>query len=596
MHQSGKILAKLLIAILLIGLLLLAGLYWILRPAEVSLVDINALAEQRAAAFDSSLPSFEALPQTDLPPEGTRSLFDHIIAQNGVLPYPYDSLVELLASYDVNGKPPTQVLIPDGRSLLKGFADFHRPRTVLATNPKLAESDFELGPMLKGRLFLGFVEDADEVEVVSYNEMAGRFEFQLVKDYCQGCVPKLVYASRALCTTCHQSLGPIFSVRPWQETNGQPEIAKQIARARGLSEQELATTSYASVPVVNPLSAPETIDDLSDVGNVIPTTQRIWIDGCGAEGNDCRRLMLELALSYLWNPGGFSTDTEDFQRLVSLQQKHWPEAGIALNNNDLNNRDPLNQPATGFIDQLRAWFADDEPQQASLDTEGADDNEVLNDFEKQPPLPPELDPLNQRIPKAILKADTENGVVGIAQLFSANDQRLLELHSGYNVDALRKAARSEAVSSQLDAKPFRRVPIMLGLLEALGVAQLPSSSFTDASAMSEPMLDGVEPLAISEGSVLTHFETYCFACHRGNPNAELNFMGGETEQIVLERIKETSSISDVLDYERYLGTAKAGELMPPASSYQRAVLEKNAAEGEQHLEAMRDTMPSLFDF
>ena len=74
-------------------------------------------------------------------------------------------------------------------------------------------SDADLGMLLRGRLFFGFVEDAREIEVISYNEAAGRFEFQLVRDYFEGGVPRITYAKRSLCTSCHQGEAPIFLIQ-----------------------------------------------------------------------------------------------------------------------------------------------------------------------------------------------------------------------------------------------------------------------------------------------------------------------------------------------------------------------------------------------
>ncbi|MDX1497343.1 MAG: hypothetical protein R3352_07300, partial [Salinisphaeraceae bacterium] len=178
-----------------------------------------SLTERAAQTEDADYEqlALEVIPQTDLPPEGTRSLFDHIIKENGALPYPFDDLIDLLASYDEEGKRPITLLIPDGRSLLKAQANNEKPRIVLAANARPPASDYALDPLFKGRLFLGFVEAAEEIEIISYNEHAGRFEFQLVKDYAEGKTPKLVYAKRAICTTCHAGNGPIFPTRPWQE-------------------------------------------------------------------------------------------------------------------------------------------------------------------------------------------------------------------------------------------------------------------------------------------------------------------------------------------------------------------------------------------
>jgi hypothetical protein len=37
--------------------------------------------------------SQQIIPETDLPPVGTRSLFDHLIVQNNGLPYPFSKLI-----------------------------------------------------------------------------------------------------------------------------------------------------------------------------------------------------------------------------------------------------------------------------------------------------------------------------------------------------------------------------------------------------------------------------------------------------------------------------------------------------------------------
>ena len=116
------------------------------------------------------------------------------------------------------------------------------------------------------------------------------------------------------------------------------------------------------------------------------------------------------------------------------------------------------------------------------------------------------------------------------------------------------------------------------------------------SEMSPPVVLGVPPLALAEGSPLKHYEKYCFACHRGNPAKRLNFMGGKTEDEVLASIKDTGAIRDALDWERYQGTEKESTLMPPADSHQRAELQAALARGEPVLEEMRKVVPSLFDF
>jgi hypothetical protein len=70
------------------------------------------------------------------------------------------------------------------------------------------------------------------LEVISYNEAAGRFEFQLVKDYRAGGRPQVFYANRNICYACHQNGAPIFSRALWDETNANPAIAARLT-ARG---------------------------------------------------------------------------------------------------------------------------------------------------------------------------------------------------------------------------------------------------------------------------------------------------------------------------------------------------------------------------
>ena len=253
---------------------------------------VTDLADHLPPLFDPNSLTAQVIPPSDLPPEGTHSLFDQLVAQRGALPYPFESVVQWLGSLDAEGRLPAEVLIPHGRSLQKGRSSFAAPRTVLAAT--LTPPDgASLTPPLQGRLFLGFVEPAREIEVLSYNEGAGRFEFQLVQNYCEGCTPRIVYAKRSVCLTCHQNGAAIFPVRPWEETNAAPAIAQGL-----LDHLPDAAERPASLQV--PLSAPEAIDNATDIANVIPLAQQIWLDGCGAgeSGTACRRQMLKLALRF----------------------------------------------------------------------------------------------------------------------------------------------------------------------------------------------------------------------------------------------------------------------------------------------------------
>ena len=140
--------------------------------------------------------------------------------------------------------------------------------------------------LLKDRLYLGYQEKANIIEVISYNEAAGRFEFQLVKDYRAGGTPRVVYANRNVCIACHQNHAPLFSRQQWDETNANPRVAALLAR-RGRR-----STAFRRARA-------STFRMRSTTPSIGPTCSRVdkllWRDGCGInepEGTRCRAAVL----------------------------------------------------------------------------------------------------------------------------------------------------------------------------------------------------------------------------------------------------------------------------------------------------------------
>lgn len=567
-----------LLALLALGALCLAA--WGLWPESGQQGNRSITRLAREPAVPSTALSSKIIPGDDLPPEGTRSLFDHLIAQNESLPFPFEKLVALVQAQDPSGRAPVALLIPKGRSLLKASAHFERPRVLVAADFQAANTDAALGLPARGRLFLGFVEDAAEIEVISYNEAAGRYEFQLVQDYREGGVPRIVYARRAICTTCHQGAAPIFPQRPWSETNANPEVARRIVDARG-------DGAYEGVPAAVALAVPERFDELTDVANLVPVTQRLWLDGCGEgrAGNACRREMFRLAVDFAIDPGGFDGGAAT-AGLRAMQAQAWPAGGIAVADADIRNRDPLAERAS-----LREWLRDLVlPRRRET---GRDASESLAAFERLPKLPAELDPVASRAPRRVLTPAVVDGVFGLAQFLTADDVRLLERVAG---DAARRHAAIAALPEPLfEPAPFQRARMLNALLEGLRQPAR-AYAFLDTSAMSPPQALGVPPLELAAGSPLQPFAQYCFACHRGNPARRLDFMAGKDEAEVLANIEATAAIRDALDWERYRGTDKDATLMPPADSHQRRALEAALAQDPQLLEEMRKVVPALFDF
>lgn len=515
------------------------------------------------------------IPDSDLPPEGTRSLFDHIIAQNNGLPFPFNKFIDLFTELHPEQKQPLVLMIPDGRSLLKGQANAHLPRILLAPDFQEQNTPVGLGKNIHGQLFMGFVEAANEIEVISYNEAAGRFEYQLVQDYCEGCIPKIVYAKRAICLTCHQGGTPVFSQRPWNETNG------QLAIAHAIQEAQKGQTHYWDAPIKQTLATPERFDELTDVGNFFVVSQRVWLDACGEEGNACRKQLLSLALRYADQPGQFNPESLEVKKLKELWANTFPETGIIVQESDLKNRDP-----SGKTNNLTDWLYETFTPDISFG-DGAKDNEDLSAFEKLPPLSPALDPLTSRQPKKVLFKEDIDGVFGIARFFSDDDITLLSKSANYKIDNL--IQKIDALPEEaFAAKPFSRVKMMSLLLN-----KEQEYCCLDTSEMSAPQVSGLPELEINEHPELEAYKSYCFTCHRGNPSKRLNFMAGDTEKAVLENIQAKAEIREALDWERYLGTDKASTLMPPSDSVQYRNLKQA---GDETREKMRDTVPSLFSF
>jgi hypothetical protein len=325
-------------SVILAGLLALAG-----GPGAT----VHAAPEGRPPPDWVIVPSS---PGDNLPPVG-RSLFDELFAvsANGQgsieLPFPFEALLARLdaqlARDPANpGSPPTRrVLIPLGRSLQRTAAGpdyFAYPRVVVAVDAQPASP---VAPYLKDRLYIGYQEKSAVLEVISYNEAAGRFEFQLVKDYRAGGRPQVFYANRTLCFACHQNGSPIFSRALWDETNANPQTAALLTSTG---------RRFYGIAIDRGVDIPYAIDNATERANGYALTQRLWREGCG--GNDlparrCRAGLFSAALRHALSGGQTRPPDADFaatvaDRLGSETRRRWP-GGLAIGNPDLPNRNPL---------------------------------------------------------------------------------------------------------------------------------------------------------------------------------------------------------------------------------------------------------------
>jgi len=522
---------------------------------------------------------------SDLPPAG-RSLFDHLTSRRiderieQRVPYPFQALLaelETRAGTDRLGRPGVAaVLIPLGRSLQRNASPgdyFAHPRIVAAITGEVAAVT-RAAPLLRDRIFLGFQDETGIVEVISYNERAGRFEFQVVTDYRRGATPKVFYARRAVCTTCHHGAAPIFSRPSWDETNANPAVA----RALGVHAK-----SFHGVPVARGVDVPNAIDDAVARANRIALMQTIWRDGCArvAAPNDpalCRAeaLLAALRLRLTERLGRSVSEpaaADQLRILAAAWQATWPD-GLPEPDPNIPNRDPFFGGAQQLgITAARLPYAADE-------------------------IPPALDPMANRPPVAVWRADAagiDRFVRTLAEMLAASDiaqlarglasrraasaparparlagSEAFPANDHYDFDRLQHALAALAADSRagrsdvLGNAAFQRTPTLQALFTHLG---LPADSVCcdfDERAWPPARLehDGIENPA-ARSTPLEPFYEHCGVCHAGPSESPPGFLFGSAASVERNLSRCAARIRYRLAMWRVAEGARAKVPMPP---------------------------------
>lgn len=372
-------------------------------PSVVPVADASAVDAHFLPAATWSVDP--RTPGENLPPVG-RSLFDFLVTEKAGnssihdVPFPFQALLQKIKDQlqpTLVGVPQLkQVLIPLGRSLQRDAASpdfFSYPRVVVAvdTGPKLRRG--HAGMLLRDRFYLGYQEKSNILEVISYNELAGRFEFQVVKDYRHGGKPRVFYANRAICTACHQNGGPIFSRQVWDETNANPKVASLLMQKR---------SNFYGIRIDRGVDIPQAIDDATDRANLLPAYQLLWREGCGTRHDPsairCRANAFSYMLQYrLSGDRQFDASSNQYQdeflpAFVAKWQRQWP-GGLRIPDPDIPNRNPL-------LTRLST-----EAEQAP--------NEILKRIAARAHIRSEFEPLNPRLPLETWTASTPGVVAGL---------------------------------------------------------------------------------------------------------------------------------------------------------------------------------------
>ncbi len=482
-------------------------------------------------------------PGPNLPPTG-RSLFDFLITKTVQgkkvydIPFPFSALVDKIESQlHPKGTAPVlkRLLIPVNRSLQRRAGEgayFTYPRAVLAvdteSDPALASP---LGMHLKDRLYVGYHEKTGVLEVISYNEAAGRFEFQVVTNYGPDTSPTVRYANRALCMACHQNQSPLFARPMWDETNVNPKIAALLAN------QHRQYYGFPNQPGVGTLQA---FDDATDRANELSLIQLLWRDGCEHPGHlkesiTCRAELAEWALRYGLPKGG----VPDWHTLgtghkepsfLAAWRTGWPN-GLSVPNPDIPNRNPFRYVAVSEF-----------PGLSEVEATGLEGRELQSAFRGP------YEPTQPREPLEIWAVPEtsealERVLAGFAHFFTKADlDRLARVLDGRpeQLHTALRALAQETLMGRTDVlanRPFRRVSLLAALETQLGTIPIVRCCLDD-HGMPPPIDEMVEvhhsPSAEHEQSAvlgINTFQKYCSTCHHGADGFPPNFLHGSPAEV-----------------------------------------------------------------
>ena len=482
-------------------------------------------------------------PGTNLPPMG-RSLFDFLIAKevNGQtiydIPFPFSAFVAQIESHlhSTETAPVLKrVLIPVNRSLQRRASNgayFTYPRAVFAVDTEINSTMGLSGMHLKDRLFIGYHETTGVLEIISYNEAAGRFEFQIVSDYRAGGTPTVRYANRALCTACHQNQSPIFARPMWDETNVNPRIAALLAHQR---------RQYHGFPIRQGAGTLQAFDDATDRANDFSLAQLLWRVGCEQPGHPdkaiaCRAELLTWVFHYGMSKGSIPTwHTTDESHVkppsfLAAWRARWPQ-GLAIPNPDIPNRNPFRYVAVSEFPGLS------EVEATAL--EGREPRSLFRGpYEPTQPREPLEVWTIPNTPQTL-----ERVLASFAQFFTKADLTRVERLIHRQPDQLRHALTALAQDTLMGRtdtfanQPFRRVTVLSALDQQLG-APVISRCCLDDRGLPPPVDDEVvahQSTDVGHEASLTEnhktFHQYCGTCHHGADSFPPNFLHGSPAEV-----------------------------------------------------------------
>lgn len=295
------------------------------------------------------------------------SVFDQFLTRNkGVVPYPIKELKDRLQEFARKDGGPfdvSVVMIPNGRSRQKSGCDFKQPRVLLGIVPPLdTDPTRRVLRNMADRIFFGYSERRNELEVISWNNFQGKFEFRTVTNYDPPKAGKQKITGNVShqCIICHQAGGPIFSASPWSESNmnavGSPFERSAVSEAligsvgssryKGLEIDAVAVD--ASEEIQARVLAAADYDRMVESANQLSQIREIAAGACGADLN-CRSEYLksilhkikELAVKGFGPTPSFLPDKKFVEMFNALISRTWPSTGFSYPSHQIPDRDPF---------------------------------------------------------------------------------------------------------------------------------------------------------------------------------------------------------------------------------------------------------------
>lgn len=485
-----------------------------------------------------------------------RSYFDILYSSGSQyqIPFPFDRFLtslEVHTGSKINAADSAgvkAVLIPMGRSLQRNAAPedqrFRFPRVVVGVDGEPG-SQKSLQLNLKNKLYVGYNEFAEILEIISYNEDEGRFEFQVVRDYAQGKKPMVAYANRAVCLSCHQNQTPIFSQGPWSETNASSEISQKLKDA-------IHSDHYFKVPIVATESISSAIDSATDQANLLPAYQRMWKELCTSR--ECKAQALSDILIYVASGLKELNPASEWLKKFEVDwQRSWPD-GLVIGNPDIPDRNPM-VDVTKRQD-LDVFATVNNLNRSLLQVQLANSN-----------VPADFEPLKLREPLQIwnnsgLQENNTNRMIrGLAQEFTQSDRKFLK--DFFKKNDLPKFIETHA-NELFSNAAFSRFNIMKSLS-----SDIPSQKPADPRL--ELIVEGESAPVDLHGDLNANqlMKNVCAKCHQNENAAPANFMGTASVNTDFEQCRRIEQCAPRILYRLKMRNCQANVIqkkknpMPP---------------------------------